>query len=63
VKDYIIEHASHVTMAEPITTTHIYKTVDGLDLTIDVSAPATAQDNGVALIHFHGGFLVSWPHC
>jgi hypothetical protein len=50
-------------MAEPITTTHIYKTVDGLDLTIDVSAPATAQDNGVALIHFHGGFLVSWPHC
>lgn len=46
-------------MAGPKTTTHIYKTVNGLELTIDVFTPATAQDNNVALIHFHGGFLVS----
>ncbi|KAK1236962.1 hypothetical protein MKX08_007910 [Trichoderma sp. CBMAI-0020] len=44
-------------MAELKTTTHVYKTVNGLELTIDVSTPATAQGN-VALIHFHGGFLL-----
>lgn len=49
-------------MAGLNTTTHVYKTVNGLELTIDVFTPATAQDNNVALIHFHGGFLVS-PHC
>ncbi|KAM0473864.1 hypothetical protein ACHAPX_007912 [Trichoderma viride] len=45
-------------MAGRNTTTHVYKTVNGLELTIDVSTPATAQDNNVALIHFHGGFLL-----
>lgn len=62
MKSYIIEDAPLVTMAGRNTTTHVYKTVNGLELTIDVSTPATAQDNNVALIHFHGGFLVSWPH-
>lgn len=63
MKSYIIEDTSPVAMAELNTTTHIYKTVNGLDLTIDVSTPATTQDNNVVLLHFHGGFLVSGPHC
>lgn len=46
-------------MTELNTTTHTYKTVNGLDLTIDVSASVTTQDNKVVLLHFHGGFLVS----
>lgn len=45
-------------MAELNTMTHTYKSVNGLDVTIDVSTPATIQDNNVVL-HFHGRFLVS----
>ncbi|KAM0513507.1 hypothetical protein ACHAPE_007769 [Trichoderma viride] len=49
-------------MAGRNTTTYVYKTVNELELTIDVSTPATAQDNNVALIHFHGGFLRGWTY-
>ncbi|OCL14610.1 alpha/beta-hydrolase [Glonium stellatum] len=42
--------------------THVYKEVDGLSLTLDVFRPinTSASDAGpqVALIHYHGGFLV-----
>ncbi|KAL3430104.1 Alpha/Beta hydrolase protein [Aspergillus tetrazonus] len=39
------------------TFTHTFKEVDGLSLKIDVSKPKAA-DNGIALVHFHGGYLV-----
>ncbi|RFU24478.1 hypothetical protein B7463_g11860, partial [Scytalidium lignicola] len=40
-------------------TTHIFKTVKGHDLTLDVITPENFnKETGVALVHFHGGFLV-----
>ncbi|KAL4915981.1 Alpha/Beta hydrolase protein [Aspergillus aurantiobrunneus] len=44
-------------MAESRTSTHTFKEVDGLSLAIDVSKPQSSN-NGVALLHFHGGYLV-----
>ncbi|KAL7917450.1 Alpha/Beta hydrolase protein [Trichoderma austrokoningii] len=44
-------------MAELITTTHTYKSINGLDLTINISR-ATTQDNNVVLLHYHAGFLL-----
>ncbi|KAL3485499.1 Alpha/Beta hydrolase protein [Aspergillus germanicus] len=38
--------------------THVFKVVDGLSLSIDVSKPSNAPKNGIVLLHFHGGFLV-----
>ncbi|KAL4878788.1 Alpha/Beta hydrolase protein [Aspergillus karnatakaensis] len=38
--------------------THPFKSVGDLLLTIDVSKPPGARDSGVVLLHFHGGFLV-----
>lgn len=40
---------------------HVFKTVEGLELTLDAHSPEVTQDGGsqVALIHFHGGFFVS----
>lgn len=38
--------------------THVFKVVGGLSLSIDVSKPANAPENAVVLLHFHGGFLV-----
>jgi hypothetical protein len=45
-------------MAESQTATYTYKDVSGLSLTIDVSRPRSPPENGIVLIHFHGGFLV-----
>ncbi|RDW65770.1 alpha/beta hydrolase [Aspergillus mulundensis] len=39
------------------TSTHTFKEADGLSLEIDVSKPK-ASDNGIVLVHFHGGYLV-----
>ncbi|KAL4736042.1 Alpha/Beta hydrolase protein [Aspergillus similis] len=39
------------------TSIHTFKEVDGLSLKIDVSKPKAA-DHGIALVHFHGGYLV-----
>ncbi|KAH6723525.1 Alpha/Beta hydrolase protein [Leptodontidium sp. MPI-SDFR-AT-0119] len=38
---------------------HVFKTVEGLELTLDAHSPEVTQDGGsqVALIHFHGGFF------
>ena len=38
--------------------THVFKVVDGLSLSIDVSKLPSASQNGIVLLHFHGGFLV-----
>lgn len=38
--------------------THIFKVVDGLSLSIDVSKPPSAPQDGIVLLHFHGEFLV-----
>jgi hypothetical protein len=40
--------------------THVFKVVDGLSLSIDVSKPSDALKNGIVLLHFHGGFLVDF---
>ncbi|KAG4433227.1 hypothetical protein IFR05_011281 [Cadophora sp. M221] len=42
------------------TTTHVFKTIDGLELTLDITSPKTAPSSSskTALVHFHGGFLV-----
>jgi hypothetical protein len=45
-------------MATLETSTHVYKTVDGLSLEIDIFKPPTAQKDSIVLLHFHGGFLV-----
>ncbi|KAL2783153.1 Alpha/Beta hydrolase protein [Aspergillus keveii] len=45
-------------MPEFQVSTHVFKVVDGLSLSIDVSKPSSAPKNGVVLVHFHGGFLV-----
>ncbi|KAL3444784.1 Alpha/Beta hydrolase protein [Aspergillus insuetus] len=45
-------------MADLQVSTHIFKVVDGLSLSIDISKPPNAPKNGIVLIHFHGGFLV-----
>lgn len=42
--------------------THVFKVVDGLSLEIDVLTPPTKEENSPALLHFHGGFLVSPKH-
>ncbi|KAF3384577.1 hypothetical protein F1880_001792 [Penicillium rolfsii] len=44
-------------MLGPQTSTYTFKVVDGLTLTIDVTKPQDASENGIVLIHFHGGFL------
>lgn len=42
------------------TTTHTYKVAGGLSLTLDVSVTkGFNKETGAALLHFHGGFLVS----
>ncbi|KAL4952490.1 Alpha/Beta hydrolase protein [Aspergillus filifer] len=38
--------------------THIFKEANDLSLSIDVTKPAATSDKGVALVHFHGGYLV-----
>ncbi|KAJ0420506.1 Alpha/Beta hydrolase protein [Aspergillus carlsbadensis] len=45
-------------MPDPQVSTHVFKVVDGLSLSIDISKPPNAPQNGVVLLHFHGGFLV-----
>ncbi|KAJ5990092.1 hypothetical protein N7522_010299 [Penicillium canescens] len=45
-------------MATLETSTHVYKTADGLSLEIDIFKPPTAQKDSIVLLHFHGGFLV-----
>ncbi|CAG8121357.1 unnamed protein product [Penicillium olsonii] len=45
-------------MSDTQVSTHNFKVVDGLSLSIDVSKPANAPHNGIVLLHFHGGFLV-----
>ncbi|KAJ6099525.1 hypothetical protein N7467_001060 [Penicillium canescens] len=45
-------------MATLETSTHVYKTVDGLSLEIDIFKPPTAQKDSIVLLHFHGGFLL-----
>lgn len=42
------------------TSTHVFKTVRGLDLTLDVLVPKgkVLTGNEVAVIRYHGGFLV-----
>lgn len=42
------------------TSTSVYKVAGGLSLTIDVQAPEGYNpDSGTALVHFHGGYLVT----
>jgi hypothetical protein len=43
------------------TTTHIFKVIDGLKLAVDVHVPVGfSQETGLIVLHFHGGFLVSF---
>ncbi|KAJ5770051.1 uncharacterized protein N7511_002102 [Penicillium nucicola] len=44
-------------MASYETSTHVFKTADGLSLEVDILKPSTAQKDSVVLLHFHGGFL------
>ncbi|OQD91139.1 hypothetical protein PENANT_c001G04036 [Penicillium antarcticum] len=44
-------------MASFETSSHVYKTADGLSLGIDLLKPPTAKEDSVVLLHFHGGLL------
>lgn len=45
-------------MVGPQTSTHTFKVAGGVPLTIDISKPPNAPENGITVLHFHGGFLV-----
>ncbi|KAL4932003.1 alpha/beta hydrolase [Aspergillus undulatus] len=45
-------------MANVQTSTHTFKVVNKLSLSIDVTKPAKTSEKGIALLHFHGGYLV-----
>ncbi|KAL4934931.1 hypothetical protein BDV06DRAFT_229294 [Aspergillus oleicola] len=45
-------------MADAEMSVHIFKEVNGLSLSIDVTKPEATTDKGVVLVHFHGGYLI-----
>lgn len=43
--------------------THVYKVIGNLSLTVDVSLPPNfSKENGILVLHFHGGFLVRFSY-
>ncbi|KAF2020414.1 alpha/beta-hydrolase [Aaosphaeria arxii CBS 175.79] len=46
-------------MSPATISTHVYKTVGDLNLTVDLHAPPNFNsDTGMVLVHFHGGYLL-----